>query len=68
MKERETSDSPTPEPDPSEQTWGQGEGAHEPTIEPEKSEPRPTTYSDGTATELEDPDAPLARDDEGLDR
>lgn len=68
MNERSTSDSPAPAADPSEQTWGQGEGVHEPSIEPEGPEPEPTSYSGGTAADLDDPDAPLAREDEGMDR
>ena len=73
--ERET---PEPEGETSElegggteQTWGQGEGTHEPTIpdeaEDDAAEP-PATYSSGTATQLDDPDLPLAREDEGMDR
>jgi hypothetical protein len=50
-----------------EQTWGQGEGRHEPTIADEAEEPA-RTYVDGTARELDNPDLPLAREDEGLDR
>ena len=54
-----------------EQTWGQGEGRHEPTIpdrdEEEDEERVPPTYSGGTATELDDPDLPLAREDEGME-
>jgi hypothetical protein len=51
-----------------EQTWGQGSGAHDPTIgEEADTAPEPTTsYADGTATELDD--APLNREDEGMDR
>ena len=73
--ERET---PEPEGEASElegggteQTWGQGEGTHEPTVPDEdedNAEEAPSTYSGGTATQLDDPDLPLARDDEGLDR
>jgi hypothetical protein len=53
-----------------EQTWGQGEGTHEPTVpeDEEDAEETPSTYSSGTATELDDPDMPLAREDEGMDR
>jgi hypothetical protein len=54
-----------------EQTWGQGEGTHEPTIpddDEEEAEEPPATYSGGTATQLDDPDLPLAREDEGMDR
>lgn len=55
--------------DAPEQTYGQGEGRHEPSIpEDESSEPTRSTYSEGTATDPEDPDAALARDDEGMDR
>ena len=54
------------------QNWGQGEGAHEPTIpsrEDEEEEERVArTYSGGTAAGLENPDLPLAREDEGMDR
>jgi hypothetical protein len=51
-----------------EQTWGQGEGEHEPTI-PDDAEAgtEPVTYTGGTAATLDDPDA-LAREDEGMDR
>jgi hypothetical protein len=66
-----------------EQTWGQGEGRHEPTIpEPDDhdhdhhhdhdhdhDEEVPTSsYADGTPHALDDPDLPLAREDEGMDR
>jgi hypothetical protein len=52
-----------------EQTWGQGEGRHEATIpDKEDEEEGPSTYSGGTATQLDDPDLPLAREDEGVDR
>ncbi|HEX7197798.1 MAG TPA: hypothetical protein VF364_13310 [Candidatus Limnocylindria bacterium] len=73
MDERRSTDTPKDATDGGapEQTWGQGEGAHEPTIEPDASEspePEPRTYSEGAASELEDPDAPLAREDEGMDR
>ena len=52
-----------------EQTWGQGEGRHEPTIPDENDEEAtPTTPSGGTAADLDDPDPPLAREDEGMDR
>lgn len=51
-----------------EQTWGQGEGRHEPTIKPEQADDEPTTYSEGTARELSDPGAALSREDEGMDR
>ena len=52
-----------------EQTWGQGDGAHEPTIPDEDDEEKPpTTYSSGTAANLEDAGLPLAREDEGMDR
>jgi len=50
-----------------EQTWGQGEGRHEPTIPDAEEEPT-TSYADGTARTLDDPDLPLAREDEGMDR
>ena len=71
--ERET---PEPASDASElegggtgQNWGQGEGEHEPTIpdDADEGETAPT-YSSGTAAELKDPDQPLAREDEGMDR
>lgn len=73
-------DPTTPEPEASElegggtgQNWAQGEGAHEPTIpgepdEGEEKEQMPPTYSGGTAADLDDPDLPLAREDEGMDR
>ena len=51
-----------------EQTWGQGEGRHEPTLPDEEADANPTTYSGGTATELDHPDVPLAREEEGMDR
>jgi hypothetical protein len=53
------------------QTWGQGEGRHEPTIpddEDENEQRVPSTYSDGTPRQLDDPDLPLAREDDGMDR
>jgi hypothetical protein len=55
------------------QTWGQGEGQHEPTIpEPDDQadteDAPPASYADGTARQLDDPDLPLAREDEGMDR
>lgn len=51
-----------------EQTWGQGEGRHEPTIEPETPSDDPATYSEGTAADLDDPDLALTREEEGMDR
>jgi hypothetical protein len=71
--EREPSE---PTPDASElegggtgQNWGQGEGAHEPTIPDDAGEDEtPSTYSGGTAAGLDDPDLPLSREDEGMDR
>ena len=70
MSERDTTEPTPPEGDAkSEQSWGQGEGAHEPTLEPDASEQEPgATYSGGTASEIDDPDAPLAREDEGMER
>jgi hypothetical protein len=70
MDERRATDAPTNDTDVGEpeQTWGQGEGEHQPTIEPEPSESEPRTYSEGAASELDEPDAPLAREDEGMDR
>lgn len=74
--ERERTD-PTPEASELEgggtgQNWGQGEGAHEPTIpakEDEVDEEQvPPTYSGGTATGIDDPGLPLTREDEGMDR
>ena len=59
---------PNERPDSPDQSWGQGEGAHEATI-PEKDEEStatPSSYSEGTAGRPEEP--PLARDDEGMDR
>ncbi|MGH2417692.1 MAG: hypothetical protein ACRDFY_05100 [Candidatus Limnocylindria bacterium] len=51
-----------------EQTWGQGEGEHEPTIPEDDAESSTTpTYSEGTATYLGEPGS-LAREDEGMDR
>lgn len=57
-----------PDLDPPDQTWGQGEGRHDPTIPPDGDEKPPTIYPDGNATNLEDSDAGLAREDEGMDR
>ena len=52
-----------------EQTWGQGEGQHEPTLPDEEQDETPTpSYSGGTAAELDDPDLPLTREDEGMVR
>jgi hypothetical protein len=52
-----------------EQTWGQGQGTHEATIPDEETdEETPKSYSGGTAADLDDPDLPLAREDEGMDR
>ena len=71
--ERERTE-PTPEASELEgggtgQNWGQGEGAHEPTIPDEDDKDEiPSTYSGGTAAELNDPDLPLTREDEGMDR
>jgi hypothetical protein len=48
------------------QTWGQGEGAHQPTI-PDDEE-RPTTYAGGRPHELGDREMPLSRESEGMDR
>lgn len=68
MSERDTTAPPEGDAT-SEQTWGQGEGAHEPTLEPEAPEREGgATYTGGTATEIDDPDAPLAREDEGMER
>ena len=51
------------------QTWGQGEGEHEPTIPEDavsSTTPIPPSSSEGIAS---DPQAPsLAREDEGMDR
>jgi hypothetical protein len=49
-----------------EQTWGQGEGRHEPSIPDE--EPKPTSYAGGRPHELDDSDLPLSREDEVMDR
>ena len=51
-----------------EQTWGQGEGRHEPTIPDDEDEKPAATYSGGSATTLDDPDLPLTREDEDMDR
>jgi hypothetical protein len=58
----------TPREEPK-QTWGQGEGEQEPTIPEEDAESSttPSTYTEGTATELGEPES-LAREDEGMDR
>jgi hypothetical protein len=55
--------------DAPEQTYGQGEGRHEPAIpdDEESSDSMRSTYSEGTATDVDDPDV-LTRDDEGMDR
>jgi hypothetical protein len=53
------------------QNWGQGEGRHEPTIPrgKERSEKSaPATFAGGSATHVDDLDAPLVRDDEGMER
>jgi hypothetical protein len=67
-----TDDSSELEGGGTEQTWGQGEGAHEPTIPNEEDETEvdeaPSTYAGGTAAQLDDPDLPLTREDEGMDR
>jgi hypothetical protein len=70
--EREPTE-PTPEASELEgggtgQNWGQGEGPHEPTIPKKHEADQPSTYSGGTAAGLDDPDLPLAREDEGMDR
>ncbi|HET8776487.1 MAG TPA: hypothetical protein VFN76_02395 [Candidatus Limnocylindria bacterium] len=49
-----------------EQTWGQGVGRHEPTIPDDDEEP--TSYAGGEPHELDDPDLPLSRETEGMDR
>jgi hypothetical protein len=52
-----------------EQTWGQGEGRHEPTIpDDDDYTDTPATYSDGTPSRPTDPGAPRTREDEGMDR
>jgi hypothetical protein len=78
--ERPGSDQPSElEGGGTEQTWGQGQGSHEPTIpeadehqhehEHDHDEDVPTSsYADGTPRALDDPDLPLAREDEGMDR
>lgn len=48
------------------QTWGQGEGRHEATLPDE--EPTTAGFADGRAHNLDDPELPLSRDDEGMDR
>ena len=48
-----------------EQTWGQGEGRHDPTIPDDEDAAR---TSGGTAAGQADADLPLTRDDEGPDR
>jgi hypothetical protein len=53
------------------QTWGQGEGRHEPTIpadEADDADETPTSYSDGRPTKLDDRNAPLSRETEGMER
>jgi hypothetical protein len=57
-----------PEADAPEQTWGQGEGRHEPTIPADDAEEQPTSYAHGTAHDLDDPSMPLTREDEGRNR
>lgn len=52
-----------------EQTWGQGEGRHEPSIPgPESGDEEPTSYAGGTPRTLDDPDLPLSREDEDMER
>jgi hypothetical protein len=55
--------------DAPEQTWGQGEGEHEPTIPEDDAESSttPSSYSEGTAADLGEPET-LSREDEGMDR
>ena len=70
-QERRPSEASELEGGGTEQTWGQGEGRHEPTIPDEDDEDEqrvPPTYSDGTATKLDDPELPLTREEEGMDR
>jgi hypothetical protein len=52
-----------------EQTWGQVTGQHEPTIPEDDAESSttPSTYSEGTATELGEPGS-LTREEEGMER
>lgn len=49
-----------------EQTWGQGEDVHQPTI-PAEGEDRPTAYPEGEGAELGDPET-LTREDEAMER
>ncbi|MDQ4034912.1 MAG: hypothetical protein M3153_03195 [Chloroflexota bacterium] len=70
MDERQATDDATNDSDVGEpeQTWGQGEGKHQPTIEQAPAEEEPRTDSEWAATELDQPDAPPTRDEEGMDR
>ena len=59
--ERQQPESPEPselEGGGSGQTWGQGEGTHEPTIADEEDEQPPSANTGGTAADLDDPDLP----------
>jgi hypothetical protein len=68
-QERSASDATELEGGGTEQTWGQGEGAHEPTIPDEDAgDEEAATYAAGTAADLDDPDLPLAREDEEMAR
>src|SRR5688500_7509151 len=70
MDDRRATDAPTSDTDDGEpeQPRGQGEGAHEPTIEPEPPAAEPRTYSERVTSDVDEPDAPLAREAEGMDR
>ena len=53
-----------------EQTWGQGEGRHEPTIpddDADEDEASTASYAGGSGARSDDPDQPLSRDDEGME-
>ena len=63
MEEHRTGDEANDAP---EQTWGQGVGKHEPTIPEDPDEPK--TYAEGERTDLDDPDLPLSRENEGMNR
>ena len=53
-----------------EQTWGQGEGTHEATVpdDQRQDDEAAPSYAGGTASELDDSELPLSREDEGMDR
>jgi hypothetical protein len=77
--ERDPADASELEGGGTEQTWGQGEGQHEPTLPDDDQgsdddnasadeSPPSVIYVGGTPAAADDPDQPLSRDDEGMDR